>query len=170
MPIPEGIIGGPAQLTFWIGQDGKLYAHELQTDYLFTFYQDLAQIMAPGLPGQPGATGPQGPKGDPGNPGPQGPAGAASSVPGPQGPAGATGPTGNTGPAGSQGPTGSPAWTLTTAGFTVPAVGSSVVANVSDTSWATPGAWVYAAGAGGPGVAGLLQITAKTTTTLTLQN
>jgi hypothetical protein len=45
-----------------------------------------------------------------------------------------------------------------------------VTVNVADTSWATPGEWVYAADAGGTGIAGLLLITAKTSNSLTLQN
>ena len=108
--------------------------------------------------------GPPGPIGPPGAIGPPGPAGAPSTVPGPPGPTGPTGPTG------SSGPTGSPAWTDTTSSFTVPAVGATVTVNVNDTSWATPGEWIYAADAAGPGVAGVLLIIAKTSNSLTLQN
>lgn len=66
---------------------------------------------------------------------------------------------------------GVPAYTqVITSSFTVPSVGSTVVVNVANTSWALPGEWVYAEDAGGAGIAGLLLITAKTSTTLTLQN
>jgi hypothetical protein len=100
----------------------------------------------------------------------------AANPPGPVGPTGPPGQTGNTGPQGNPGPTGSqgnpgtPAWTTTGAGFTVPAVGSTVVVTVPDTTWATPGEPVYVADAGGAGIAGLMLVTAKTSTTLTLQN
>ena len=117
----------------------------------------------------PGPVGPVGPQGDPGPTGPQGDPGPT----GPQGPTGNTGPQGPSGaqgPAGSQGIAGTPAWTTTGVGFTVPAVGSSVVVTVPDTTWATPGEPVYVADAGGAGVAGLMTVTAKTSTTLTLQN
>ena len=136
-------------------------------------------IGPPGADGAAGATGPAGPTGPPGAdstvPGPPGPTGATGAT-GSQGPIGNTGPqgpignTGATGSTGSQGVAGTPAWTNTTSGFTVPAVGSSVTVNVSDTTWATPGEWIYAADAGGAGIAGLLLVTAKTSTTLTLQN
>jgi Collagen triple helix repeat (20 copies) len=97
MPLPVGIEGGPGQLTWFIGQDNCLYAHELQTDHLFKFYEDVAQLVAP-----PGPIGPQGP------PGPQGP-GGADGPPGPQGqwgPAGPPGPQGAPGATGPQGPKG----------------------------------------------------------------
>jgi len=57
-----------------------------------------------------------------------------------------------------------------TASFTVPAVGSTVVVNVSDTSWIAVGEWIYAEDANGAGQAGLLLVTAKTSTTVTLKN
>lgn len=82
MPIPVGVIGGPAQLTWWIGQDENLYAHELQTDCLFTIYEDIASFRPP-----PGPEGPMGPQGEQGIQGTQGPTG-------PQGPIGDTGPQG----------------------------------------------------------------------------
>jgi hypothetical protein len=110
-----------------------------------------------GLQGIPGATGAKGDKGDTGATGSQGIPGNTGS----QGPPGSTG---------SQGIAGTPAWTTTGAGFTVPAVGSTVVVTVPDTTWATPGEPVYVADAGGAGIAGLLTVTAKTSTTLTLQN
>lgn len=74
-------------------------------------------------------------------------------------------------PAGPTGPAGTPAWTLvTTSSFTVPAVGSTVVVNVNDTSWIAVGEWLYAEDANGAGQAGILLVTAKTSNTITLQN
>ena len=130
MPIPVDVIGGPAQLTWWIGQDENLYAHELQTDCLFTIYEDIEKFSIQGPPGPvgpagpqglagpqgapstvPGPAGPEGPVGDTGASGPQGTPGATGAT-GPQGPQGTTGPpgptgnTGPTGPQGIQGPTG----------------------------------------------------------------
>jgi hypothetical protein len=91
MPIPVGVIGGPAQLTWYIGQDEKLYAHELQTDCLFTLVEDVENLAGPvgpqGSPGPQGEVGPAGPQGAQGEPGQAGTAGA----PGPQGPPGANG-------------------------------------------------------------------------------
>ena len=127
---------------------------------------------AQGATGLTGATGPQGPIGNTGATGPQGPIGNTGAT-GPQGPIGNTGPQGNpgaTGATGAAGTPGTPAWTTTGAGFTVPAVGSTVVVTVPDTTWATPGEPVYVADAGGAGIAGLMTVTAKTSTTLTLQN
>lgn len=123
----------------------------------------------------PGPTGPAGPIGLTGPTGPQGVQGPIGNTgaTGPQGPIGNTGPQGNpgaTGATGAAGTPGTPAWTTTGAGFTVPAVGSTVVVTVPDTTWATPGEPVYVADAGGAGIAGLMTVTAKTSTTLTLQN
>jgi hypothetical protein len=73
-------------------------------------------------------------------------------------------------PGGGIGPAGTPAWTTTSAGFTVPAVGSTVVVTVPDTTWAAPGEWIYVEDAGGAGTAGLMLVQSKTSTTLTLQN
>ena len=79
-----------------------------------------------------------------------------------------TAPPVNTGP---PGPTGSPAWTLNASSFTVPVVGQTVVVTVSDTSWAVVGEYVWVATAGGdPNTPMALQVTAKTSTTLTLLN
>ncbi len=75
--------------------------------------------------------------------------------------AGATGPTG---------PAGQAAYTLSTAGFTVPVVGSSVTVSVVDTSWVAIGEVLYIQDAGGSGIAGAMQVTAKAPTSLTLQN
>lgn len=71
---------------------------------------------------------------------------------------------------GSQGPTGPPAHTLSTSAFTVPAIGGTVVVSVADASWVALGEVVYVQDAGGAGVAGALQVTAKTPTSLTLLN
>lgn len=73
-------------------------------------------------------------------------------------------------PGGGIGPTGNPAYTNSTAGFTVPSVGSSVTVNVNDTSWAALGETLWVQDAGGAGVAGAMQVTAKTSNTLTLLN
>lgn len=81
MPLPVDVIGGPAQLTWYIGQDENLYAHELQTDCLFKIYED---ILVPGPEGPPGPQGEVGPVGPPGPIGPQG----GSGPNGPQGPPG----------------------------------------------------------------------------------
>ncbi len=69
-----------------------------------------------------------------------------------------------------KGPTGLPAYTLSTSAFTVPAIGATVVVSVADTSWVAVGEIVYVQDANGVGAAGPLQVTAKTTTTLTLLN
>jgi hypothetical protein len=97
--------------------------------------------------------------------GAQGPAGV-------QGPAGAQGPQGNPSTVpGPAGPTGTPAWTLTTSGFTVPPVGSTASVNVNDTTWAVVGEYVWVATAGGNANTPMaLQIQSKTSTSLTLLN
>jgi hypothetical protein len=63
-------------------------------------------------------------------------------------------------PGGGVGPTGKPAYTNTTGGFTVPAAGSTIAVNVSDTSWMTIGETVWVAGAAGGGNAGTMKVTA----------
>ena len=73
-------------------------------------------------------------------------------------------------PGGGIGPQGNPAYTNSTAGFTVPAVGSTVVVNVNNGAWATVGEVVWVAGAGVSGAAGAMQVTAAGPTSLTLQN
>jgi hypothetical protein len=73
-------------------------------------------------------------------------------------------------PGGGVGPTGQPAYTTSTAGFTVPTVGSSVTVNVNDTSWVALGETLWVQDAGGAGVAGAMQVTAKTSSSLTLLN
>jgi hypothetical protein len=83
------------------------------------------------------------------------------------GPTGPPGLTGATGPAGSNG---LPAYNITTAGFVVPNVGSTVLVTLQDTSWATVGEYVYVSGAAGSGQSGALQITAISGLQLTLLN
>ena len=92
----------------------------------------------------------------------------------PRGAMGATGAAGIQGPpgtTGAQGTAGASSWTLVaTSSFNVPAYGSSVTINVSDTSWVALGEWVYIDDANGAGVAGQMVVTAKTLTSLTLFN
>jgi hypothetical protein len=47
MPLPVDTLGGPAQLTWYIGQDDCLYAHELQTDCLFKIVEDISTLVPP---------------------------------------------------------------------------------------------------------------------------
>jgi hypothetical protein len=76
-------------------------------------------------------------------------------------------PGGGVGPAG---PAGKPAYTNSSAQFTVPATGSTVVVNVNDTSWMTIGETVWVATAAGSGNAGTMKITAiGSPTQVTLQ-
>lgn len=160
---------------------------------------EIGSVANQGPAGPAGPEGPKGDQGDNGPPGSQGlPGGAATiavgstvtTTPGtpatvtnsgsstsaifnfgiPQGTAGNAGPTGPTGPIGNTGPTGLPAHTLTIAGFTVPAVGSSITVSVTDTSWAALKEYVWVQDAGGPGIAGAMQITAITSNSLTLMN
>lgn len=83
MAIPTDLGGAPAQLSWFIGSDGALYVHELQTGGRFR----LVSVTEEGSAGPPG---PQGPPGDPGPRGPVGPAGA-DGAPGPAGADGADG-------------------------------------------------------------------------------
>lgn len=120
----------------------------------------------PGVPGPPGVQGIQGVQGPPGNTGSQG-------IPGPkgdQGDPGVEGPAGIQGIPGNQGDPGIPAYTTSTAGFTIPAVGQTIVVPVVDTSWVAQNEILWVQDAGGPGVAGPMQVTAKTPTSLTLLN
>jgi hypothetical protein len=78
------------------------------------------------------------------------------------------GPIGPQGVQGGSGPPGKNAYTTTSASFTVPAKGSTVTVNVTDTSWVVVGQMVYIDQAGGAGQAGTLQVTAKTSGSLTL--
>jgi hypothetical protein len=58
------------------------------------------------------------------------------------------------------GPPGKPAYTNTTAQFTIPPTGSTIVVNMQDTSWMTVGESVWVATAAGGGNAGTMKITA----------
>jgi microcystin-dependent protein len=72
---------------------------------------------------------------------------------------------------GAQGIQGVNACTLSSADFTVPAVGSSVTATVQDASWVVVGQMLYISTAGGTPVdAGAMRVTAKTGNQLTLLN
>lgn len=73
-------------------------------------------------------------------------------------------------PGGAQGQGGLSAYNLTTAAFTVPAVGSTATVTLGDTSWCAVGESVYVAGAGGSGQAAALTITNISGNTLTLLN
>jgi hypothetical protein len=73
------------------------------------------------------------------------------------------------GPPGPAGPTGKPAYTNTSAQFTIPATGSTVIVPVNDTSWMTVGESVWVATAAGSGNAGTMKITAISPTQVTLQ-
>jgi len=72
-------------------------------------------------------------------------------------------------PGGGVGPAGLNAFNTTSAGFTVPASGSTVNVTLGDASWVVIGQMVFVAGAGGPGVAGTMFVTAKTGNQITLQ-
>jgi hypothetical protein len=91
MPIPQDLGGAPAQLSWYIGSDGCLYARELQTGGRFRI-ADLSSDSAAG------PAGPEGPQGEPGPAGEQGP----------QGEPGATGPKGDQGDPGTAGAPGAP--------------------------------------------------------------
>jgi hypothetical protein len=139
------------------------------------------KITTTSLPGPVGDPGPAGPPGAQGPVGPIGPSGGPPGPPGPQGPAGVTGPPGATGPAGAPGSAGPPGATgaqgvnsftaTVTSPFTVPPVGSSTSATVADASWIVVGQLIYVDTAGGgTGLAGALQVTAKSGNNLTLLN
>jgi hypothetical protein len=72
-------------------------------------------------------------------------------------------------PGGGVGPAGLNAFNTASTGFTVPASGSTVNVTLGDASWVTVGQMVVVAGAGGPGVAGTMFVTAKTGNQITLQ-
>jgi len=76
-----------AQVRFFIGTDGNLYAWENQTSQ--TFIVGEPENVGP-PPGPPGPAGPPGPQGDPGPAGAKGDPGAtgADGAPGATGPAG----------------------------------------------------------------------------------
>jgi hypothetical protein len=63
-----------------------------------------------------------------------------------------------------------PAYTTTTASFTVPNHGSTATVTVTNPNWVAVGEMVYVAGAAGSGQAGILQVTAIASNTLTLLN
>jgi hypothetical protein len=69
----------------------------------------------------------------------------------------------------AQGPAGLNAFNTTSGAFTVPASGSTVNVNLNDASWVVIGQMVFVAGAGGPGVAGAMFVTAKAGNQITLQ-
>jgi hypothetical protein len=71
-------------------------------------------------------------------------------------------------PGGGIGPAGGNAYTTTSASFTVPAKGSTITVNVADATWVAVGQFVYVDQAGGTGQAGAMQVTAKTSGSLTL--
>jgi hypothetical protein len=103
------------------------------------------------------------PQGIQGVQGVQGTTGAA-------GPAGATGSQGPAGATGSQGPAGVNAYTLTSAQFTVPPVGGTVVVTFQNASWLVLGQYVEVKTAGGTSVSGTLQVTAINGNQVTLLN
>ena len=83
MPIPQDLGGAPAQLTWYIGSDGCLYARELQTGGRFQL-KDITAGEATGPAGPQGEPGPAGADGQDGQDGARGPVG----LPGPEGPPG----------------------------------------------------------------------------------
>src|SRR6516165_9657353 len=81
-------------------------------------------------------------------------------VPGTSVPSGAAiSPGGDIGPQGTTGAPGVNAFTTTTAGFTVPTVGNTVVVPMTNASWMVPGemVWIDQAG-GGTGQPGIMQV------------
>jgi hypothetical protein len=86
----------------------------------------------------------------------------------PRGDVGAQGPAGTTGAAGTAGKN---SFTISTANFTVPPVGSTVDVTLADASWVTIGQMIAVQNSGGSAtVAGTLQCTAKSGNTITLKN
>jgi len=117
-----------------------------------------------------GGVGPVGPQGAAGAQGATGPTGATGAQ-GPIGNTGATGPTGATGATGPAGINGKDSFNVTSGAFTVPAHGSTVSVVLNDASWAIVGQFLYIDQAGGgPGQAGIMQVTGKTGNQLTLLN
>jgi hypothetical protein len=153
-----------------------------------TYWSIIAQVGSTGATGATGSTGAQGPVGTTGATGGQGPAGAAATV--------SVGTTNNLSPGsaatvsnsgtpsaavlnfgipigqtGVQGVSGLNAFNTLVSGFTVPPVGQTVVITLNDASWVVVGQYVYVdQAAGGPGNAGVLQVTAKTGNQITLLN
>ena len=101
------------------------------------------------------------------NPGASVGSGALITPGGAQGPQGAAGGSGSPG---SPGPAGANAWTLSAAGMTVPAVGSTVSVAVNDASWVAVGETIYVLGAAADGTAAALVVQSKAGNTLTLLN
>lgn len=66
-----------AQVRFFIGTDGNLYAWENQTAQTFIVGEPESAGVPAGPPGPQGPPGPRGPQGDPGADGATGPAGPA---------------------------------------------------------------------------------------------
>src|SRR5215469_3191936 len=77
---------------------------------------------------------------------------------------------GGTGPTGPSGTAGLNSFTITSASFTVPAIGATVTVTVNDATWAQLGEMVSIANAAGASLAGALQITNIAGNTLTLLN
>ena len=73
-------------------------------------------------------------------------------------------------PSGDPGIQGTPAFTTTAVVFSVPGVGINLDVPVVDASWMTEGQIVYVENAGGPGLAGTLQVTTLSGNTVTLTN
>lgn len=101
-----------------------------------------------GPAGPQGVLGPQGVQGPQGAQGPIGPSGGPTGPQGPTGPTGPVGPVGATGPAGLQGPTGQAAVTATNANFTIPPVNGNAQLKVTNSSWITPGMYIFIGNAG----------------------
>ena len=88
----------------------------------------------------------------------------------PGGAPGIQGPTGSQGPVGVTGPNGSPAFSRTTAQFTVPPFGGTTTVPIADASWLVGGEFVWVDTAGPAGIGGAAQVTGKTGNLLTLLN
>jgi hypothetical protein len=152
------------------------------------------KVTTTSLPGPPGPAGAGGP-GPPGPPGTAGPPGPPLQVKGSVSGINNLPPTGNsvgdlyvvtsTGHAyswngtawidmgpflGPIGPAGQPSYTFSSAGFTVPAFGATVVVPVANSTWVAVGEIIYVQNAGGPGVAGPMQVMATSPTSITLMN
>jgi microcystin-dependent protein len=86
------------------------------------------------------------------------------------GPPGITGAPGPAGPAGAVGATGQPSYSRTTANFTVPSIGNTVSAALTNTSWLVNGAFVWVDTAGSSGQGGAMQVTGISGNNITLLN
>jgi len=85
-------------------------------------------------------------------------------------PGGTQGPAGAGGATGSAGTPGLPAYTLSTASMTIPAIGATTTVTVQSSAFANIGDFLSVAGAGGGSNSAILQITAIAGNTLTLLN